>query len=131
MKLEEKTIAKDFKSEDVFGAPISLEIFKGKKVLLSFMRYTGCPVCNLHVNKLYQRINEIEKKNLTIIFVFESNTQTIKKYIKNENLPFIFISDPNQILYDTYSVEKSWRKFIKWGLTIRDEVSECISDMPG
>lgn len=119
MKLEENTIAKDFKTNDVFGLPISLESFKGKKVLLSFMRYTGCPVCNLHIYKLNKKKDALAKKNLAIIFIFESNAKSIIKYIKNENLPFTFVSDPKQILYDVYAVEKSWPKFIKWALTFK------------
>ena len=119
MRLQENTPAKNFNTEDVFGNPISLDLYKGKKVLLSFLRFTGCPVCNLHIHKILQRKDEIDKNNLSILFVFESDPMTVKKYITNENLPFTFISDPNQILYDLYSVEKSWKKFIKWGLTFK------------
>jgi len=119
MRLKENSQAKDFEVKDVFGKPISLEMYKGKRLLLSFLRFTGCPVCNLHVYNLLQRKNEIDKKNLVIIFVFESNTETLKSYIKNENLPFTFVSDPEQTLYNKYAVEKSWRKLIKWGLTYK------------
>jgi len=119
MKLEENTIAKDFKTKDVFGEPLSLDTFRGKKVLLSFMRYTGCPVCNLHIYQLNQRKDDIDKKNLSIVFVFESSAKSILNYIRKENFAFRFISDPRQTLYNTYAVEKSWRKFIRWGLTFK------------
>jgi thioredoxin-dependent peroxiredoxin len=119
MRLQENSQAIEFHVKDVFDKPISLEKYKGRKVLLSFLRFTGCPVCNLHVYSLLQRKDEIDKKNLAIIFVFESETETIKKYIKDENLPFTFVSDPEQTLYNVYKVEKSWKKLIKWGLTFK------------
>lgn len=119
MKLKENSIAKDFKSVDVFGVPISLERFKKKRVLLSFSRYTGCPICNLHVHDLLKRLDDFDKNNLVVVFISESSATTIKNYIENENLPFFFVSDPEQTLYNAYAVEKSWRKFIKWGLTIK------------
>jgi peroxiredoxin len=118
VKLKENTKAISFNLKDVFGVPITLESFKGKKVLLSFMRYTGCPVCNLHVHELHQRQDDISKKNLTVIFVFESSVETMLKYIENEKHPFRFISDPEQTFYNAYEVEKSWLKFIRWGLTL-------------
>lgn len=118
MRLKEKSIAIDFKLVDVFGVPISLERFDKKRVLLSFSRFTGCPICNLHMHELIQRKEDIDKNNLVIIIVSESSAETIKKYIKNENLPFNFISDPKQTLYNIYSVERSWKKFIKWSLSI-------------
>ena len=117
MRLQENTLAKDFNTQDIFGNPISLEMLKGKKVLLSFLRFTGCPICNLHVYNLLQHKEELDKKNITIIFVFESSTETIKKYVQAENLPFTMISDPDQILYNQYAVEKSWGKFIRWVFT--------------
>ena len=119
MRLQENSQAIEFHVKDVLGKPISLGMYKGRKVLLSFLRFTGCPICNLHIYELLQRKDDIDKKNLAIIFVFESNSAIIKKYIKDENLPFTFISDPEQILYDTYAVEKSWKKLIKWGLTYK------------
>ncbi|MFK5854682.1 MAG: redoxin domain-containing protein [Bacteroidota bacterium] len=118
MQLNVNSKANELNCNDVFGNSLSWEMYKGKKILLSFLRFTGCPVCNLHVYELLEKKDDLDKKNISVIIVFESDTSTILKYIKNENLPFTFISDPNQVLYESYSVEKSWGKFIKWGLTL-------------
>jgi len=128
-RLKENTIAKDFKTTDVYGIPLSLESFRGQKVLLSFMRYTGCPVCNLHVYELLMRKADIDKKNLAIVLVFESSIKSVKKYIKNESLPFAFISDREQSLYNAYAVEKSWSKCNKWRLTFKG-LTNAIKALP-
>lgn len=111
--LAENMNAIPFETEDVYGNIVSLDNYKDKTLLLSFMRYTGCPVCNLHIHQLRQRKEELMENNIEIVFVYESKKETILKYIKNENLPFTFISDPSQKLYDLYLVEKSWSKLFK------------------
>ena len=117
MRLKENSISHEFKTEDVFGVPVSLEQFRGKRVLLAFLRYTGCPICNLHVHDLLNQEDAITKNELNIIIVYESSVSSIRKYIESENVPFTFISDPKQALYRLYMVEKSWNKFLKWGLS--------------
>jgi thioredoxin-dependent peroxiredoxin len=109
--------APELNTEDALGNPVLLSAMKGKKVFLSFMRSTGCPICHLHVNELLQREEELEKNNIKVVFVFESTAKAMQKYIKNERLPFVFISDPDQVLYGLYEVEKSWLKFFKWAVS--------------
>ncbi len=47
MRLGEGQKATDFKAKDIFDDKITLENYKGKKLLLSFYRYASCQLCNL------------------------------------------------------------------------------------
>lgn len=89
MKLQENSPAKEFNTTDVFGNPLSIGMFSGKTVLLSFLWFTGCPVCTLHVYSLIKRKEELNKKNIAVIIVFESSIKTITEYVHYENIPFI------------------------------------------
>jgi peroxiredoxin len=105
------TPAKEFHINDIFGNSVTLDNYKGKRLLLSFLRFTGCPICNLHVHQWLERKQHIEDSNLNILIVLESPTETIRSYVDKEKLPFTFISDPQNVLYNIYQVETSWVKY--------------------
>jgi peroxiredoxin len=74
---------------------------------------------------LHQRKDEFDKNNLEIVLVFESRESTIKKYIKDQKLPFTMVSDVGQNFYNLYAVEKSWSKLIQLFLT-RKGIVDCL-----
>ena len=100
-----------FPTEDIYGKSISIPV-KNKKTLLCFMRFAGCPVCNLRVHELLKNADKFEAKNIQVILVYESGKETMLEYLQNENFPFVFISDKENKLYNLYSVEKSFRKLM-------------------
>ena len=113
MKVVENERAIPFETTDAFGNEVSLSTRKGKKVFLSFLRYTGCPVCNFRVHELIKRKQEIEQANVEVILVFESSNEHIRKYIDHQDIPFKVIGDAELSLYKKYGVEASWAKFFK------------------
>ncbi len=112
MRLQTNTPAPAFETTDVFDAPFSLEAAKGSKVLLAFMRFAGCPVCNLRVHELRKNADRFKKQNIKVVLVYESSKETMREYLKDEAFPFTFIADPQNKLYDLYSVEKSLGKLL-------------------
>jgi peroxiredoxin len=112
MKLVEGTAAKSINTTDVFGNPVHLSTSGGKRMLLSFLRFTGCPICNLHVHEWLQRKAEIDDANLQIVVFLESTAETTRTYVEREELPFTFVSDPEKEYYKLYGVETSWTQYI-------------------
>ena len=113
MRLHTNTIAPAFETTDVFDAPFSLtDSKKGKKVFLVFMRFAGCPVCNLHVNKLLKNADRFKKKNIHVVIVYESSKTIMREFLEGEKYPFTFIADPENKLYKLYSVETSLGKLL-------------------
>ena len=55
-----------FTATDIHGNKIALEDYKGKKLMLCFFRYAGCPFCIIAILKLinenYSLMNETEKR---------------------------------------------------------------------
>jgi thioredoxin-dependent peroxiredoxin len=97
---------------DSKGDTINLENYKGKKVFLAFFRYASCPVCNFRMNEIIQNYDAIQAKGYVFIAVFESTNETLQQYLKETEVPFSIIGDPNLILYKKYKVKKSFFRMI-------------------
>ncbi len=107
MKLTPGTTAAEFNATDLHSKPISLEQYKGHKILLSFYRYAACPFCNLRVHHMIRQQPEWERKGLKSIAVFHSPKSSILKNVGKQNPTFPIIPDPQKKLYKLYGVEKS------------------------
>lgn len=102
--------APTFTIVDAKGETIQLENYQGKKVFLAFFRYASCPVCNFRMNEIIQNYEAIQLKGYEFIAVFESSNQTLQDYLKETEVPFPIIGDPDLVLYKKYGVQKSfWR----------------------
>jgi peroxiredoxin Q/BCP len=110
MKLTNGMFAPAFETEDVFGNPISLRDYAGKRLLLSFFRNGACAMCNLQVHRLIAKYPEYHSQGLEMIAVFESPRESVLQYVSKQNAPFPIIADPHAALYDLYGVESSEEK---------------------
>jgi peroxiredoxin Q/BCP len=111
MKLNSLSPAPAISTTDVYGQPFSLSSLKGSKVLLSFMRFAGCPVCNLRVHQLLKQSEAFAQQNIKVVLVYESSKENMLTYLQEEKYPITFLADPESKFYKAYGVEKSWSKF--------------------
>ncbi len=72
-KLEEITLPKDD------GSTFNLSETHGKKVLLTFYRIAGCSFCNLRLNEINKRFNELGN-NFTHVAIFDEDFKYFQKY---------------------------------------------------
>ena len=123
MKLKEGQKAIDFTTTDIYGKEVKLSNYKGKKIILSFMRNVSCPFCNVRVHQLMGTSVALEHSGVQMILLFESSAKKLKSSVLHKGiLPWPTISDENKKIYKTYSVEKSMLK------TMRTMVSGNISE---
>jgi len=101
--------APKFDVKDLSGNRLTLEDYRGKKLLLCFFRFASCPYCNLRVHDLIQRIPELRSQGLYVVAVFQSPAKTIQKYVGKQQPPFPIIPDQNGVLYESYKLETSWK----------------------
>ncbi|MFQ3231484.1 peroxiredoxin family protein [Reinekea sp.] len=97
----------DFSTNDVYGKPIKLSDYKGKKVMLAFFRDAACPFCNFRVYELTQKYKNWHDKDFEIIAVFSSPADEVRRYVAKYPRPFRIISDADLDLYSQYGVEHS------------------------
>lgn len=106
-------IAPAFVTKDVYGNAIDLEKYKGQKVFLAFLRYAGCPVCNLRMHELIANHADIKAAGYQLIAVFESDSATLRGYLQETEVPFTLIANPDLSLYKRYHVKNSFGKMFK------------------
>jgi peroxiredoxin len=113
MKLFKNQPALDFTVNDIYGKPITLSDFKGKKIHLGFFRNVNCPFCNLRVHQLSKLNDAFASKNLKIIYFFESDAKHLLKSIFHTDIsPIPLIGDPKKTIYTLYGVEASLIKMM-------------------
>lgn len=115
-KLSAGDRAPSFSLTDLHGNRVSLEDFRGRKLLLSFYRYASCPFCNLQVHALSKRAPDWQARGLDLVAVFQSPRESILEHAGKEPKPFAILPDPARALYRAYGVEGSWAGFAKAGL---------------
>jgi peroxiredoxin len=77
---------------------------------LQFRRFAGCPICNLHLRSIVNRHDEILTAGIREVVVFHSPADELRQY----DLPFDVIADPDKKLYREFGVESSRRALLHW-----------------
>lgn len=99
-----------FSTTDVFGKTVTLEDYKKKYVLLVFMRYAGCPWCNLAIHRLSLEYKLLLKNGCEVVAFIQSEPSNIKENIYDRHEvrpPFAIIADQERRIYDKYQVKDS------------------------
>ena len=74
---------------------------------LQFRRYAGCPFCNLHLQSVARRHDDIVAAGIREIVVFHSAAGDMLPH--QGQLPFAAIADPGRKLYQEFGVTASAR----------------------
>ena len=82
--------------------PIPIDI-----VHLQFRRFAGCPICNVHLQSIVRRHDEITNAGIREVVVFHSTDQELRRYV--DDLPFAVVGDPAKALYAEFGVGSSPR----------------------
>jgi peroxiredoxin len=113
MKLKPAMAAPLFEAKEVNGRPIRLSDYRGKKVLLTFYRGVGCPICNLRFHEIQRNASFFRSQGIEILAVYESPADLLKEYIAKETFEATLIPNPDLSLYNLYQVERSGTKVLK------------------
>lgn len=113
MKIKPPQTAPAFTIKDVYGTTVNLANYKGKKVLLTFYRNVGCPICNLRFHELQEQAASFKSNGLIVLAVYESTAENIKQYMDGETFYATMIPNPDQSLYKLYDIERSGGKMLK------------------
>jgi peroxiredoxin len=92
------------------GKLVSLENYRGRKVLISFFRFSACALCNLRVHRFIERFPEWQRQGLDVIAFFESPEVNLHEYVGKQTPPFPLVADPKAAVYEMYGIEVSEEK---------------------
>ena len=92
------------------GGRFELDSLKGKRFMLSFLRFASCPFCNLRVHELVTRFKEFGD-DFTIVAIFDSSAENLIRHAEKHQAPFPILADESNIYYKEYDIEHS-----VWGM---------------
>jgi thioredoxin-dependent peroxiredoxin len=98
-----------FHSNDQNGQPVSLEQYKGKKVVLYFYPKDDTPGCTAEACNLRDNYSVLQSKGYEVIGVSTDDEKSHTKFVTKYSLPFTLVADPEQKIVNQYGVwvEKS------------------------
>lgn len=99
-----------FSTTDVLGNNVSLHNDACAYTLLVFLRYAGCPWCNLTIHRLTLEYPMLQKQKCRVVAFVQSTSENIKAniYDRHEHRPpFPIIADVQRKYYDLYGVTTS------------------------
>jgi peroxiredoxin len=104
-KLSAGIEAPDFTVTDANGTEYHLAYFRGKKnVALVFLRYAGCPICQLSLQELKNAYAEFEAKDTQVMAFVQSPASRLLQSGDVNAFPFPIIPDPDEKIYKLYNV---------------------------
>lgn len=101
-KLKEGDPAPAIEAVDQDGNQVSLESYKGKKVVLYFYPKDNTPGCTAEACDLRDNYNEFLEKGYEVLGVSADSQASHQKFISKYQLPFKLISDVDKKVLSDY-----------------------------
>ena len=111
--LESGIKAPEFTLPDKDGKPVSLQDFRGKKVVLYFYPKDSTPGCTRQACAFAGAFREFETLNTVIIGVSKDSQASHQRFAEKNSLPFILLSDPELSAIQAYDVWKEKKLYGK------------------
>ena len=112
MLLEAGSKAPAFTLPDQDGRTVSLEDFRGKKVILYFYPKDNTPGCTRQAQAFAALNGQFEAKNAVVIGVSKDSIASHRKFAEKYELPFTLLSDPELQVIQAYGV---WQEKKNYG----------------
>ena len=96
--------APKFSAKNQMGELISLDNFKGSKVILYFYPKDNTPGCTAQACNLTENISALKKKGFVVLGVSPDGEKSHNKFIEKYNLQFDLLVDEDKILCNAFGV---------------------------
>lgn len=113
MKIIPNQTAPDFQVRDLYGEPVRLSALNGHKILLTFYRTAGCPVCNVNFHEREKEAAYFRAAGLVLLAVYASQPDNLLNYVSEQAVYPVMIPDPERTLYTLYDTERSLGKLLR------------------
>lgn len=102
--LPEGSQAPAFTLSDQNGAPVSLNQFQGKKVLVYFYPKAMTPGCKVQACGLRDSQAELEARGVVVLGISPDPVSRLKKFEEKDHLNFTLLSDEDHAVADAFGV---------------------------
>ncbi len=111
--LEEGMKAPDFTLMGSDKKEHKLSDYAGKKVILYFYPKDNTPGCSLEAQNFKANIDEFNEKDTVVIGISRDTLKSHDKFIEKYDLPFLLLSDTEEVVCNLYGVLKEKTMFGK------------------
>ena len=129
------TQAPEFTLPDYNGKLYSLKDFRGKKVVLYFYPKDSTPGCTKQALGYKENYKEFQDKNIIVIGISKDSQASHKRFVLNNELPFLLLSDEDMEVINAYDVwhekkmcGKSYMGVVRTTYIINEEGKIIYSD---
>ncbi|MGD8862381.1 MAG: redoxin domain-containing protein [Myxococcales bacterium] len=105
------------KLPSIAGGELDLESLRGRRYLLSFLRFASCPFCNLRIHRLVESFDRFAP-GFTVVAVFDSPLDDLKRHAERHHAPFPILADEGGAAHLRFGIEHSLAKTMK-GMFLR------------
>jgi peroxiredoxin len=96
----------DFTFDTPWKKGLKLSDFTKKSTtVLMFLRYIGCPICQMEIAELRGRIGEFTRRKVNLLVVLQSTPANITAAVSEKDVPFEIVCDPKEKLFALYGVK--------------------------
>ncbi|RQO71792.1 thioredoxin-dependent thiol peroxidase [Pedobacter sp. KBW06] len=103
-ELKEGQAAPDFTAADQNGNTVSLNQFKGKKVVLYFYPKDDTPGCTAEACDFRDNYQGLTAKGIVVLGVSVDDEKSHQKFATKHSLPFTLIADTDKKIVEAYGV---------------------------
>ena len=97
--------APDFTINDLTGKQHRLyDYLNGQKTVLLFYRGEWCPVCNLQLHSLQEKLPEFQKANVQILAISTDTPENSQKLVGKHNLDFPVLAGLSRETVEAYDL---------------------------
>ena len=104
--------APDFSLKDMNGKVYSLSDFLGQKVVLYFYPKDSTPGCTKQALGYKENYKEFQDKDIIVIGISKDSQASHKRFVLNNELPFLLLSDEDMEVINAYDV---WHEKVMCG----------------
>lgn len=102
------------------GTPLALSDFRGKVIVLIFLRHLACSACRDHLFDLQKHYGELQQLGAELLVVSFSKPASVANYLERYRFPFPVVADPSRDAYKTFALKRaSWKKILRPGVIFR------------
>lgn len=74
--------------------------------VLVFLRYQGCPICQMEMARLRSGIAAFDARGARVHVVLQSAAETLRPLLQEKDWPFDLVCDPEGTIFRLYRVER-------------------------
>ena len=107
---------RNLKLPTIDGKTFDISQHQGKNIFISWLRFSGCPLCHLRVNELTNAEDKYGK-DFTNVAIFSCNVDALKKTSTKHGNNIIIAADEERTYFNKYDMPLSMAR-VMLGLTI-------------